>query len=193
MTQTSYNTGRYEIPAGGSITVHRAADYLSCLDSTAPFRVRFDDGTTSDFEAGLTLKTPSGFNLVEVLNNGSSPLTVRFGFGRGDVRDSRLTFTGSIKTEARSPEEFNGFAQNAVGTTTAKQLIYAHPKRATFGVKNLGTVRVWINDTNALEEAGYPLEPGAEKTFETSAQLFIYNPDASAVVSYVSWETRRYE
>jgi len=98
MSTISYATRNFTIPAGGSADVSRAADFMSCLEASKPFKVAFQDGSQNDFEAGLTYNAPQGFSRVSFINPNDVEITIKVAFGRGDIADSRLNLVGAEMT-----------------------------------------------------------------------------------------------
>ncbi len=106
MAAPTYATRDYKIQAGGSIQIARMSDFLTALEASAPFKVSFDNQPRTDFEAGLTYNTENGFQLVEIINEHETELTVKLGFGRGDIKDSRLTLgAATINTRESVPNK----------------------------------------------------------------------------------------
>lgn len=100
--QPTYFASKWTIAAQGVVTINRTAEAITCLASTAPFRIRLDNGTETSFEQGLTFKSDVTFNRVELVNNGTTAVEVEIAFARGDVRDSRLVIAGAVQTRDKT-------------------------------------------------------------------------------------------
>jgi len=97
--QPTYTTQKLTIPALGTASVSRAATFLICLSASHRFRLRFEHGHETDFEAGLKFRQEVDFTRVEIINpSDTDELIVELGFGRGDVDDARLVLSGVIGT-----------------------------------------------------------------------------------------------
>lgn len=83
-------TRDFTIPANASVEVVRVSNFLTILQADVAFKVSFDNGPRSDMEQDLTMRDP--FERVELINESGTPINVRLGFGKGDIRDSRLSF-----------------------------------------------------------------------------------------------------
>lgn len=188
MTKSTYKTGIYTIPPGGEISVQRAANYLICLEGSAPFKIRFNDGTVSDFEAGITLRQPDGFTKLEVVNPTQNPLAVTLGFGIGDVRDSRMTITGTLDTKVQTPPNFTAQAVQSVPAGEVSEIAAVTPTRAEIGLTNEGADKVWVRGDAVAAIAGQPIEAGQSVVLTTTAALYVFNP-TGAPVDVASWQT----
>jgi len=112
MSNIQYATRRFTIPAGESLTTIRDSNFVTCLDAGGPFRVRFDDGPESDFEAGLTYSPDGGFSRLEMRNTNPSAIDVFLGFGKGNINDARVTISSGqvLQVSANSPDTFEAGA-----------------------------------------------------------------------------------
>lgn len=93
----------FVIPAGASSTIVREAEFITCLESSAPFKMRLDQGPFFDFEAGLGLTVAEKFGRADFLNDSDTDITVRVALGRGDVQDARLVLSGTVATRVTEP------------------------------------------------------------------------------------------
>lgn len=187
MTKTSYKTGSYTIPAQGEIGVNRVADFLTCLSASHKFRVRFDNGTESDFEAGLTLHDPDGFTRVEIRNPSDDPLIIHMGFGLGDIRDSRLTLTGTINTQEVAANVFAAHPPLSVAAGAVELVSDRNAARSEIGITNRGANEIWLRGDAVAAVAGQPVAPGQGVVLSVAAAVYAYNPGAGSVeVAY--WE-----
>ena len=105
-TAPQYATRRVTVPAGGTVEIVRTATFVTVLAADAPFRARFDNYPEFDLEQGLTLRTPNGFQRIELRNPSAGPINVTIGLGRGDVNDARLVISGQVETQEQMPELF---------------------------------------------------------------------------------------
>lgn len=186
---SQYAIRSFTIPANGTVSYSRPADFLSCLEAGGDglFLVRFDDGSANDFEAGLTIKPEAEFKRIELINETSSAMVVRLAFGRGDITDSRLSIQGSIKTQEIVPDTFITYAPavcpSGANTLTSSQ----NSDRSRVILRTLADAPGTVFVTHALSSgagAGLPLEPGESLTLETSDGVYIRNDTGSDVTVY---------
>jgi hypothetical protein len=188
MANPTYATRSYTVAPGSSVQVVRHSDFLTCLEASASFKVSFDNQPRTDFEAGITYRTEGGFTLVEIINESAEPLTVKLGFGRGNVTDARNVITGSVdvsgsEIKVASPSDFIALAPVSIAAGTSAQIFFADARRVECGMKNIGTDRVWISSQNSTLAIGHPLDPGETLVLTTSDGLGAYSPDADALIA----------
>lgn len=182
MASPSYKTFAYTVPAGGSVQIARHADFVTCLDASAPFKITFDQQPATEFEAGLTYNPETAVQLVELINEGASPNTIRMGFGKGGIQDSRLTIGNEVVTASRSPETFTtgGQISAANGATTA--LAAANSNRAEIVIANDGAGKIYVaGDAGAGAGEGVPIDAGGVLVLTTSAAVYARNDSGAAV------------
>lgn len=181
MNAASYTTQTYVIPAGGFLSVPRAAEFITCLAASAEFQVRFDDQPKSDFEAGLTFN--HSFQKVTISNeDGAHALTVKLGFGKGQIQDSRQTIEGEITSVSKTPDLMQEQAPVTVNNAANAQLLPANPNRKEAIIVNEGLGKVYVS-TNPAAAAGQgvPLDGGQALTLEQTAALHVRNDSGAAV------------
>lgn len=183
-TATTYATRSFTVPANGSVEFVRTASFLTVLDASAAFEISFDNGPRSAMEAGLTLRTQDDFQRVEIINTTGSVLTVKVGLGRGDVRDSRLTLSGSIQADIVAPDVLTTGAPVAAANAAVTLLAAADAnRREVLAVVDLSAGgAVYIGgDAAAAAGEGLPVQPGQSLTLTTSAAVYVRNDTGAAV------------
>jgi hypothetical protein len=181
----TYATRSYTVPAGGSVQVARASDFLSCLEASHPFKVSFDNQPRTDFEAGLTYDTETGFQLVEVINTEAEELTVKLGFGRGNITDARLVLPGAVDVSGSTVSIKNNlkFMAQPVAIIPPQDCFLVlgyNPVRQEIGIKNISEARLWIMNTMSLSEKGHALDPGETIVLNATSAIYAYNSSATA-------------
>jgi hypothetical protein len=96
-----YAADEWKIPAGGYVQVNRTADFLSCLEADAAFRIQIGDAPETDFEKGLTFSAPDDFHKIRIINEGGEDISVKMAFGRGGIRDGRFTSLAAVETREK--------------------------------------------------------------------------------------------
>jgi hypothetical protein len=189
MSNIQYATRRFTIPAGEVLTTIRDSNFVTCLDAGGPFRVRFDDGPESDFQAGLTYSPDGGFSRLSMRNTGASAIDVFLGFGKGNINDARVTISSGqvLQVSANSPDTFEAGAAVSCddGSTTA--LVAADTTRRTAMILNDGDGRVYISgNPAAVAGEGLPLNPAATASLDTAGALYARNDSGAAVPVHVA-------
>ena len=183
----SYTTRKITIPAGGSVQIYRDAFFVACLEAQAPFRISFDGGPQTEFEAGLTYNPENGVRLVEVINTGASDNAVTMAFGRGSIQDSRLTLGASIATKVEAPNTFATGAPVSALDAATTELAVANSNRVEILIANDGAGKVYIGgDAAATAGQGLPLGPGASMVLTTAAAVYARNDSGGAVALAVA-------
>lgn len=178
----SYATRNVTIPAGGSIQIFRDAFFVTCLDAQAPFKISFDGGPQTEFQAGLTYTPENGVRLVELVNDGASENAVSLAFGRGAIQDSRLTIGAAITTKPQSANAFATGAPISALNAAATLLAAANSNRAEILISNDGAGKLYIGgDVAALAGEGLPLDAGGSMVLTTSAAVYARNDSGAAV------------
>lgn len=187
MASPSYASRTYEIPAGGSLEIYRDATFIACLDAQASFKISFDGGPKTEFEAGLTYRPSSGLKLVELVNEGGSANSVTLAFGKGDISDSRLTLGNAITTKEEAPATFTTGAPIACPDGAATALAGVNSNRAEIVLANDGGGKIYVaGSAGAAAGEGLPVEAGATLFLTTTAALWARNDSGAAVLVAVS-------
>jgi hypothetical protein len=179
-TAPSYAARSFEIPAGESVQVYRQSNFLTCLEANRAFQVAFDGNSPNDFEKGLTYREDKGFTRVRIINNNPDELSVKLGFGRGQVADNRLVVTDGIKTSA--PQNFStiqyeipaGDTVSAGSGFGAREFLFANEGDAEVRLLSGQDTRQLANGT-VDTGTGWPIEPGSKLVLTVADQIQIKN------------------
>lgn len=178
----TYATRSFTVPAGGSVEIYRQASFLTCLEANGEFEVSFDNAPRVEFEQGLTFRTPGGFDRLQIINPNASALTVRMGFGKGDVRDARLTIGGQLNMAEVMPDLLTTGAAVAAADAAVTLLAAANTARREIVVSNDGVGKIYIGGAaGAAAGEGLPLAAGATLVLETTAAVYARNDSGAAV------------
>lgn len=177
-----YQANTWTVPAGGRLEVARSAEFLICLEATAPFKISFDNGTETNFEQGLSFRVRNEFHRVRIYNPNAQDISVRLGFGRGDVTDARLVVSGSVQVETAAPSVIDTSAPITAAAGASVQVVGADLRRKEILVRNLAdTGEIWLRGDNNTTAGGYLLRAGEGAVLSTSAALYAFNPGAAGV------------
>lgn len=186
-----YARRSYTIAAGDAVRIDRDSSFITCLQASSVFKIRFNEGPENDFEAGLTYSPQMGFHNVTLRNPGAAPITVTVGFGKGEITDSRVTISEGDKvlTRQASPDVLTtGAAVNCPDVATTALLAADTLRReAVIVVPTTATGPVYIGgDAAAAAGQGIPVLPGQSFTLETSAAIYGRNDTGGAVAVAVA-------
>lgn len=188
--QVSYAALTYTIAPGATIGVEKQSGFLTCLNSSAPFKVKFDDGSFSDFEAGLSYSPLTGFRRVDIYNPTGADLVVRLGFGKGSINDARVTISAGqdLNVRAKVPDVFTtGAAVSAINAAATALAAANILRRECLIVSPAGAGLVYIGGNPAAGAGeGLPLVGGQSITLETSAAVYARNDSGAAVALSVA-------
>ena len=183
MTNPTYTTRKFTIAAGEAVEVYRQAQFISCLKATHAFKLKFNNGPTTDFEAGLTYKHVAEFERVQLVNPSPTDiLTVTLAFGRGEIRDARLTLSGQINTYEASPDVLTTIAPVAAVDAATTPLVGLNARRKEVVFSNNGAGQVFIGgDPAAVAGSGIPLGAGGVLVLTTAAAVYARNDSGATV------------
>ncbi|MCG7622730.1 MULTISPECIES: hypothetical protein [unclassified Epibacterium] len=177
-----YQANTWTVPAGGRLEVARQAEFLICLEATAPFKIAFDNGTETNFEQGLTFTVKNQFNRIRIYNPHAQDISVRLGFGRGDVTDARLVVSGSVEVETTAPSVIDTIDVFTVGAGASALVDGADLRRQELAVRNLSdTDDVWLRGDAMTTAGGLLLKASEGALLTASAAVYAYNPNGAGV------------
>lgn len=190
--KTNYTVHTYTIPAGEYVQLVRQADFVTCLDATGPFKIQFEDGSNSDFEAGLSYSPADGFYKLTFFNPGADPVVIRVALGTGAISDARVTLGSSAEFRTARPDALSTGAPKTVSNGSIAQLAPADALRAELLVVSpVGAGTVYIGgDPQAGAGHGLPLQSGQSMTLNTGAAIYARNDTGAAValsVASIRW------
>ncbi len=176
--QSSYREFTITLPAAGVYNLTNPFNYLRCLEASSSFEIAWSTnlGNTT-FEAGLGIKMPKVIPYAQIFAPKDQPLTVRIGCGIGEFDDSRLTVSGTVRTE---PAQYASFEASTL--TIANGSVEIPPAQRVI-LQNTGQNIMYIGGT---ETDGLQLQPQGtfEYTLGESLTLFGTNGDTLAVGSF---------
>lgn len=177
-----YQANTWTVPAGGRLEVARTAEFLICLEATAPFKISFDNGSETNFEQGLTFTVKNQFSRIRLYNPHPQDISVRLGFGRGDVTDARLVVSGTVEVETTAPGVIDTFAPATIAAGASAQIVTADLRRQEVLVRNLDDAAdLWLRGDGTQNPGGYLLKAGEGAVLTTSAAVYAFNDNAGPV------------
>lgn len=178
------NTGSLQAPYQEfEITIqphqYKKVEYVTenfvLLDTTSlgALQVNFGGNVNqTNFATGVQYKLTSPVPVIQLYNNSSSPLTVHFALGIGDIKDNRLSLTGTVFTSETytnmtvSEETFDAAGEVAISSPARKWII-----------QNTGTSTVFVGAANGLQ-----ITAGGSMTLPLNAAFTLYGTAGQPVV-----------
>lgn len=175
--QSSYHEFQIKLEPGGIYVLNNPFNYFRCLDANQPFLVSWSTNTgQTNFQSGLGIKFDDVIPYAQIFNESSAPLVLSVGVGIGYFDDSRLSVSGTVKTE---PASYSFFETKAL--TFGADGVLTIPPAQKIIIQNVSPNTLIIGSPSGLQLLQYG-------TFECSlnADLKIYGP-AGAVIAVGSF------
>ncbi len=183
-----YSVLDYTLAAGEEISLAIAAEFVVVLESTAAFKMGFNQGSKARFEAGLRYSARQRFRSIEIENTSAAANTIRIGVGLGDIQDARLVLSGTIGTKPKTPDAPLATKAAVSALDVANTILAAQNlNRKELILVNSGAGTVYINGTVAvLAGQGIPLAAGQTLILENSNAIYARNDTGGAVAVSVT-------
>lgn len=117
-SQAPYWEYEKELDANEIWKLDYVTDSFHLLSTTTDNAVRVSFGGSmieTPFSAGMGYKLTEPVQFIQLQNITGSPVTVRFAVGVGNIRDDRLTVSGSVSTNITGAA---GYSKMTAGTTS---------------------------------------------------------------------------
>jgi hypothetical protein len=186
MSYPSLQTLSYTVPANDVVQINRFAQFLTCLEASAPFIIAIDGQPETSFQTGITYTPTDGFKEVVIINTTNTPLTVTVAFGKGDIKDNRSAIAGTIQTRVALPDVFNSFAPITIAATSTGVLFAADTLRVEAMIYNAGPGVVLIAGAGDPAGAGQRLAELGTAIINTGAAIRAENVNGVPLVVYTS-------
>lgn len=140
------------VPAGGEKRIHFEGTFFRVMESTGPFRVRFDGGGEATFDKSLSYEVGRDqFKYFDVINTDLiNDLTVSVIATDGRVEDNRVSISSTnslpidIQTNAPAPL-IGASGVIALPAAGSVQIAPANQNRTEINIKNVSPVLVLLN------------------------------------------------
>lgn len=171
--QSSYREFIIQLQAGGVYTLNNPFNYLRCLEASSGFEIAWSTNLgNTQFEAGLGIKFPDVIPYAQIFAPEDLPLTVRIGCGIGEFDDSRLTVSGTVRTEPAQYALFNAstltIADGSATVPVAQRVI----------IQNTGANVMYIGGTGT---DGLQLQPQGTFEYSSAEELTVYGTDGDTL------------
>ena len=169
-----YQEFTYTIPAGQYQRVNYVTDNFVLLDTTAQNSLEVNFGgamNQTNFTTGIQYKLDSVVPYVQLYNKGNAAVTVHFALGVGNVRDNRLSLTGTIT----SSETYTSFTVERITLTSGANAIGGAQRKIV--VQNTGNNDVFVGASN-----GFLISPSGSMEIPLDGSVNIYGTAGQTVV-----------
>ena len=179
-TQAPYWEYTKTLAAGERFKLNYVTDSFHLLDASAPDALKVSFGGSmidTPFTAGLGYKMTEPVEFIELFNDSAASLTVRFAVGIGDIKDNRLTVSGTVITQSTGYSKLIGGTKSTTETFTAGNGMFDIMVTA-------GSVTIGVTGGN-YNVSGMVLPEGASWNVELSDSASItVTPAASSTYNY---------
>jgi hypothetical protein len=184
----------YKVTCGpnGSVELSVAGTTLSCLDSTAEFRLSIEDASPFLMARGLGFRMAEPFTRLRIDNPTAANLDVSLMVGWSEFADNRLSLSATslnsrmIRSDAPSILLTGADVTCASGAVTA--VAAANPAREELMLVNGSgvTIRVGVAPGAGV---GLPMGAGATMVLRTTAAVSVWQASGGSIAVSVA-ETR---
>lgn len=157
-------------------------DCFHLLEVSAPDVLKVSFGGTmiqTPFTAGIGYRLNEPVEFVELWNTSNNNLTVKFAVGIGDIKDSRLTVSGTVNNNIVG---FNGYTKVTAGTSTAStSYTYGANADISFMVTagditiNISAGNIAVNNLNLPEGSSWNIKLATAGTITVTSNSGTYN------------------
>lgn len=186
--QNPYQEFTYVVAATtGRVRINYATSYFRALSvgTGGALGLRFAGAgnDTSFTGVGIGLKLPFVIEWVELINTGSSDITVTVAMGIVDILDTRFSSSSTITATVVPGTVLVDAADVAVLTVATTKVITTNAATRTVIISNLvanGT-KIRVGTSSAGAARGVEVANGGSISLDTSADVYVYNPSGSTI------------
>lgn len=178
------------IPAGGYKRVDFYSNILSILENSAADEISVGIGDMSPvaLRAGIQIILPQDKPYKHILfyNTAAESTTVKFILSKEEVRDNRLTITGSVFSTIQDNTAPAGTVSTPASLSVSVQTsIAANASRKELIIQNNGTAAIRYGDEDTAVDRGLRLEAGKQVVLTTIAQVYLIAETGTQTVDYM--------
>lgn len=172
--QSSYQEYTITVQPNGSYILNSPFNYFRCLEANQPFKIAWstNNGQTN-FEAGLGIKFDHQIPYAQIFNPNDAPLVLSVGVGLGYIDDSRLTVSGTVRTE---PAQYASFSATTWTFDDGGRLKVPGAQKVI--IQNTGSAVIYIEGTGTN---GLQLQPQGTFEYSLSDSLQLYGTSGQTV------------
>lgn len=170
-----YQEFTYTIEAGSYQRVNYVTDNFVLLETSANGALEVNFGgamNQTNFTTGIQYRLTEAVPYVQLHNSSTSPLTVHFALGVGEVKDNRLSLVGQINTTST----YSHFAAKRYVFPTSGVLTFAIAAEKIV-VQNSGAENLYIGADN-----GFAISPTGSMDLELNGEFSLYGTATNTVV-----------
>lgn len=178
MQSRNAGTNEFTLQPGEAFSLAVHAEYVLIEKASGPVHLSVDEGGRQELTAGFAYYAAgaNGFSKLEFLNDGAGAIAVRIQYGWGELKDTRLTVSGTVDTREETPSSLVDLVNVTIPSGAAATIAPANANRAVLIVKNLGNETVWLGGAGIASERGLPLAPGEKERLRAVGLVRAFNP-----------------
>lgn len=183
--KTVYQERVITIPAYQRVSVKIYGNWFTILENTIEdVKITFDRGQQTTLKTGIQVKISNNFEAVtevEFHNYTGAAITLTYAFSNQEIKDSRLTVSGTINTRPEIPDDFDTITDTSVPSGVPTIVIGSGVAKTLFIKNPSSTHAIRVGDGNVSANRGIPLEPGENGIFECSASAYVFQNSGSVM------------
>lgn len=187
--QTSIENQTVTLAAGAVRKFHGTYDSVNVHSATGPIKVKFGNGTWTDWTGAREYIPPESFEDFAIQNPGAGPLTVEVTAGSGRVRDYSVRVENTqLTTRETAPDVLTtGADKSALANATTEMAAANALRREILLVNKDAATTVYVGgDAAAAAGQGIPVLPGQSLTLQTGAAVYARNDTGAPVAVAVA-------
>ena len=164
----------YTIPAGQYQRVNYITDNFILLETTANNALEVNFGgamNQTNFTTGVQYRLQEAVPYVQLYNKSGSALTVHFALGVGEVRDNRLSLTGTVLTT----ETYTSFTVQQITLTSGANSVGGAQRKII--IQNTGNTPIYIGASN-----GFAVQPSGSMDIPLDGNIDVYGTSGQTIV-----------
>lgn len=169
-----YQEFTYTIPAGQYQRVNYVTDNFVLLETTAQNSLEVNFGGSmnqTNFTTGIQYRLTEAVPYVQLHNKGNSAVTVHFALGVGEVRDNRLSLTGTINTT----ETYTSVTVQQITLTSGANAIGGAQRKIL--LQNTGNANIYVGASN-----GFEISPSGSMEIPLDGSIDVYGTSGQTIV-----------
>lgn len=171
-----YQQFEVSLAAGEVRKIDYVTENFALLETTTAnvLRVNFGGSASeTNFMTGIQYKLTRAVPYVTLINSSASPLTVKFALGCGEIKDNRLSVSGTVQTT-----ETYTLMTVASHTFDSTGVVAITSPARKWIIQNTGAAPVYVGASNGLA-----IQPSGSMTLPLDANFDIYGTNGETVVT----------
>lgn len=169
-----YQEFTYTIPAGQYQRVNYVTDNFVLLETTAQNSLEVNFGGSmnqTNFTTGIQYRLTEAVPYIQLHNKGNAAVTVHFALGVGEVKDNRLSLTGTII----SSETYTSVTVQQITLTSGANAIGGAQRKIL--LQNTGNADIRVGASN-----GFLISPSGSMEIPLDGSIDVYGTSGQTIV-----------